>query len=249
MDKKQQELAWKIGISLVVILISTVLITKRFVYFRPDSVMFGVQETYKVITKGHLNGWISEPAQLGKVVLICNSNQGNMSHSSEIMKNMHALGYQVCTFDYSGFGKSWGIPSEQQLYDDASYMVAFLRQSYQPEDIIVYGYGLGATIATYVARRYSIPTVILVSPFPSIASILTNPLRYAQIFFQDFKIMDYLPGYKGKSLLIHSQTDEIIPYDSITNLIQYSTVHIPTTGSHFNTDVPWENVRRFIEEN
>ena len=249
MDRKQQELVGKICIGLIVILISIVLITKRFVYFRPNSTMFAVDESYKVIKQAHLHGLLSDESNLDKVVLICNSNQGNMSHASEIMKNMHALGYRVCTFDYSGFGKSWGIPSEQQLYDDASYMVALLRQTYQPEQIIVYGYGLGAIVATYVARRYSIPTVILVSPFPSIASILTNPLKYAQVFFQDFKIIDYLSGYKGKSLLIHSKNDEIIPYDSIMNLIQYATVHIQTVGGHHTTEVPWESVSRFIEEN
>lgn len=248
MDKKQQELVFKVGLALVVILISVVLITKRFVYFRPNSTMFAVDESYKVIKQSHLHGLLSEQSKSDKIVLICNSNQGNMTYSAEIMKNMHSLGYRVCTFDYSGFGKSWGIPSEQQLYDDASYMVALLRQTYQPEQIIIYGYGLGATIATYVARRYSIPTLILVSPFPSIASILTNPLKYAQVFFQDFKIMDYLPGYKGRSLLIHSQNDEIIPYDKIMHLIQYATAHISTTGSHQRTEVPWENVSRFIEE-
>ena len=211
--------------------------------------MFAVDETYKVLKQSHLHGLISNPSRIDKVVLICNSNKGNLSHSSEIMKNMNALGYRVCTLDYSGFGKSGGIPSEQRLYDDASYMVAFLRQTYQPNQIIVYGYGLGCIVATYVARRYSIPTVILVSPFPSIASILTNPLKYVQFFFQDFKILDYLHGYTGRSLLIHSKNDEIISYDSITNLIQYVTHHIQTVGSHQMTEVPWENVRRFIEEN
>ena len=226
----------------------TVLVTKRFIYFRPSSIIIPTQETYQVITQAHLHGWVSGEAVSNKIVLICNSNRGNMSHAGQTMKHMSDLGYRVCTFDYSGFGKSWGIPSEQQFYEDASYMVSLLGQSYNPKQIILYGYGLGATVATYAARRYGIPTLILVSPFPDITHTLSKPLKYLSMLFQDFKIVDYLRGYKGRSLLIHSQHDKKVPYSSVTQLITHVTLHIPTTGTRDVNNVPWDSVKRFIEE-
>ena len=165
------------------------------------------------------------------------------------MEKFTSMGFTVLTFDYSGFGKSRGIPSEQQLYEDTSYMIALLRQTYQPGDIILYGQGLGAPVATYVARRYGIPTLILVSPFLSARSIVNNtPLRYISGLFSEFNTEEYLTGYRGRSLMIHSRTDEYVPYDATTALQRLVTLHIPSSGSHEEVHIPWEQVKRFIEK-
>ena len=160
MDKKLKEILIKIALTLVVLVFLTTLLTKRFIYFRPSSIFLPVNETYKVIKQGHLHGWLAEGPPRSKVVLICHSNKGNVSHVAPLMEKFKGIGFTVLAFDYSGFGKSCGIPSEQQLYEDVSYMTALLRQTYQPADIVLYGQGLGAPVATYVARRYGIPTLL-----------------------------------------------------------------------------------------
>ena len=249
MDKKLKEILIKIALTLVVLVFLTTLLTKRFIYFRPSSVFLPVNETYKVINQGHLHGWLAEGSHKSKVVLICHSNKGNVSHVAPIMEKFKNMGYTVLAFDYSGFGKSRGIPSEQQLYEDGSYMVALLRQTYQPADIILYGHGLGATIATYVARRYGIPTLILVSPFPSSQSIVNNtPLKYISGLFTEFNTEEYLSGYSGRSLMIHSTDDEYIPYDTTTSLQGLVTIHIPSYGTHEGVYINWDQVKRFIEK-
>jgi len=207
-----------------------------------------VNETYKVVRQGHLHGWLAEGNPGSKIVLICHSNKGNISHVASTIESVKSLGYSVLAFDYSGFGKSSGIPNEQQLYDDASYMVALLRQSYQAKDIILYGHGLGASVATYVARRYGIPTIVIVSPFLSAKSIVNNtPLRYISTLFSEFNIEEYINGYRGRSLMIHSKNDEIVPYLSTFHLQSLVTLHIPTTGTNEDIIIPWDQIHRFIE--
>ncbi len=249
MDKKLKAILIKIALTLIVLVFLTTLLTKRFIYFRPSSIFLPVNETYKVIKQGHLHGWLAEGPPNSKVILICHSNKGNVSHVASLMEKFNNMGFTVLAFDYSGFGKSRGIPSEQQLYEDASYMVALLRQTYQPADIILYGHGLGAPVATYVSRRYSIPTLIIVSPFISARSIVNNtPLKYISVLFSEFNTEDYLSGYRGRSIMIHSRDDEYVPYDTTIALQGLVTLHIPSSGTHKDVDIPWETVKRFIEK-
>ena len=248
MEKKIREIFLKICLLLIVLLFIINLLTKRFMYFQPTRDFLSVEETYKVIKHAHLHGWLAEGLPGSKIILICHSNKHNVSHNIEPIENLKRLGFTVLAFDYSGFGKSEGIPSEQQLYEDASYMVALLRQTYQPRQIVLYGIGLGASVATYAARRYDIPTLILVSPFPD-AGIIVNktPLKYISALFSEFQTLEYLIGYRGRSLMIHSIDDEIVPYSSTLDIQRSVTLHIPASGSHKNTQIPWEKIKQFID--
>ena len=236
-------------VTLTVVFVLTMLI-KRFVYFKPSYTFIQTKEIYVDVNNGHLHGWLLENEISNKIILFCHGNWGNISYEEKRITILRNLGYSVLAFDYSGYGKSSGVPSEQQLYDDASSMVALLRQKYRPEQIILYGFSLGGPVAIYAARRYSIPTVILESPLPSIKILLKIKYPMFSLFaplFPEFDTYSYLDGFKGKSLLIHSIDDEKIPYESVKNLINISSLHIKTNGSHNNPNIPWNEVKAFIE--
>ena len=256
MDKHLIELSIKAVLIIVASIFIFILIVKRFLYFRPSLHFLPTRENYQEINNGHLNGWLlpgpnRAHGEKSKIILLCHGNGGNISHKEEKMISMRIMGYSVFVFDYSGYGKSGGVPSEQQLYDDASAIVALFRQTYQPEQIILYGESLGGPIATYVARRYSIPTLILESPLPSIKAVIETKypmISFLSFLFPEFDTASYLNGYKGKSLLMHSHTDDIIPYESIKNLIMFSTEHIVIEGSHNNPIIPWDKIKIFLEK-
>lgn len=251
MNKQLIETIIKVGLIAIVVIFIIILIIKRFIYFRPSSHFLPTKESYKVVKHGHLHGWLIDIGDKSdKIVLLCHGNGGNISHNEGKIMALHSLGYSVLAFDYSGYGKSGGVPSEQQLYDDASAMVALLRQNYSPDQIILYGESLGAPVATYVARRYSVKTLILEAPLPSIKILMENKypiVSWLSFLFPEFDTASYLNGYKGKSLLLHSPTDEIIPYSSTSHLQQMCTLHIPVDGSHNNPIIPWEDVKKFID--
>lgn len=251
MNKQLTETLIKVGLIIVVIIFVGLLLIKRFVYFRPSSHFLPTQETYKVVRHGHIHGWhVDGDGSSDKIILLCHGNSGNISHREGKISGLRALGYSVMAFDYSGYGKSAGVPSEQQLYDDASMMVAMLRQTYTPDQIILYGESLGGPIATYAARRYSISTLILESPLPSMKTLIKHKfpmVSFLAFLFPEFDTASYLNGFKGRSLLLHSPTDEVIPYQSVMELQQMCTVHIPMDGSHNNPIVPWGQIKEFIE--
>lgn len=249
-DNTLYETLLKVILTMTAALVMCILLVKRFVYFRPSSHFMSTKETYKTIRHNNLHGWLLEYPESTKIILLCHGNAGNISYKEQKMIALRNMGYSVLAFDYSGYGKSTGIPSEQTLYDDTSSMVAFLRESYSPENIILYGESLGGPVATYAARRYSIQTLILEAPLPNMKVLIKHKypiLSYFASFFPEFDTSAYLNGYKGKSLIMHSPTDEVIPYMTISELLQLCTHHIQLDGSHNNPIIPWKDVQNFIE--
>ena len=66
-----------------------------------------------------LFGWYAENAATSAVLLWCHGNAGNMTHRLENLRALYRLGLSVFLFDYRGYGKSQGRPSEEGLYRDA----------------------------------------------------------------------------------------------------------------------------------
>jgi len=238
----------KIMLLLSTIIIISVLIIKRFVYFKPTTELLPTTENYKVIKNRHLHGWLSE-GKNDKIILFCHGNTGNISHSEHKTKALNSLGYSVLIFDYSGYGKSSGVPSETQCYKDASLMLSFLLETYRPHQIILYGESIGGPIATYAARRYNIPKLILESTISNIKTLITQKYNLEMIafLFYEFNTETYLNGYTGKTLLLHSKDDEIIPFYSILHLQPYVSYFVPMSGIHNNPYIPWDKIKEFIE--
>lgn len=240
----------KVLLVILVLGFVSVCLVKRFVYFKPSSNFINTQEAYKVVNHGNLHGWLLEYANSDKIILFCHGNSGNISHCESKAISLRNLGYNVMIFDYSGYGRSSGVPSESQMYKDTSYIVSLLRQKYTPDQIILYGYSMGGPVATYTALRYSIPVLILEAPLPGIKPLIKYRypyLSFLSIFFNEFDTASYLSKYKGRSLILHSQTDEIIPFESVQEILTMCTKFIEIDGSHNMPIIPWQEIKNFID--
>lgn len=241
----------KIAIIVLVIIILGILLVKRFVYFKPSSLMLPSKENYKNIYEGNLHAWYLEGSNK-KVILYCHGNGGNISYCQSHIDSLNSLGYSVLIFDYSGFGNSKGVPSESQLYQDVSIFVEYLMRTFDKKNIVLYGFSIGASIASYVARKYNITTLIIESGLPSIKKLIKHkwcfisPLSF---MFSEFNTERYLMGFKCNLLVMHSLNDEIIPYQITDVLRSLAKTSIDLKGMHNSNDIPWNKVDEFIKEN
>jgi uncharacterized protein len=63
--------------------------------------------------------WVPAAADPRGAVLIFHGNAGNISHRAQTLRIWHDLGYDALIFDYRGYGRSSGRPSERGTYADA----------------------------------------------------------------------------------------------------------------------------------
>jgi fermentation-respiration switch protein FrsA (DUF1100 family) len=110
-----------------------------------------------------------EPAQ--GAVLYCHGNAGNLSYRGEgITRWQQQMNLAVLIFDYPGYGRSAGRPSEAGCYAAAEAAYDWLTQiQHVPaERIVLYGGSLGGSVAVELASRHPCRALVVVSTFTSI---------------------------------------------------------------------------------
>jgi hypothetical protein len=241
---------YKIVSIFIAILFIIILVIKRFAYFRPTYEFMIPKDTYEDVREGNLHAWY-KAGKSGKVILFCHGNAGNISYRQNKLIELLKMNHSVLIFDYSGFGQSTGVPSEQMCYSNADMFISYLiRKGYNKNQIIPYGESMGAAIASYVARKYSLNAIIIEGALPSIKELISfwfpKGGYILGLVFNEFDTISYLQGYKGKVMVLHCINDEIIPYQISKKLRDLATLSIEMDGSHNMPVIPWDKVKEFL---
>ncbi len=139
----------------------------------------------------------SSPTNANRTLLFLHDGQGSLSDVTAQLKTLHSLGINIFAFDYRGFGQSINThPSETRAYDDADAAWNYLTdiRHLDPRSIVLYGSGLGATIAAETAlRHHESPALILENPAPPALSLIaaderTSVLPVRMLFRDRFEI-------------------------------------------------------------
>jgi fermentation-respiration switch protein FrsA (DUF1100 family) len=170
---------------------------------------------------GKIEAWFF-PADSGsalssrRVILICHGNAGNISHRLELCRLLLETGASVMVFDYRGYGRSPGHPSEENTCRDAQAAYQWLRQKGFPAtNIVGYGESLGGGVLVELAMREQLGGVILQSTFTSVPDLGAQmfpwlPVRLVGTVKYDS--VRKLPRLKIPLLVMHSRQDTIIPF-------------------------------------
>ncbi len=171
-----------------------------------------------------IHGWLVPPRS-GNVgnpeywALFCHGNAGNISHRLDTLRMLHELGLGVCIFDYRGYGKSQGSPSEKGLYRDvAAVWEHLLDRGVQPGQVIAWGRSLGGAVAAWLAAERDPGALVIESSFTSVVDMGRRSYPFLPVSLLcrnrlDAKRHAMAAGRKGcPVLVIHSADDEIVPY-------------------------------------
>ncbi len=167
-----------------------------------------------------LNGWFfpgtENSHEEGQVVLFCHGNAGNISHRLELCEALLETGVNVFLFDYRGYGRSEGRPSEQGTYLDAQAAYQWLeRKGFAGPRIIAFGESLGGGIASELAMRETLAGLVLQSTFTSIPDVGAElfpwlPVRWLSTI--KYNTGAKLPHVKIPVLVMHSRADSLIRF-------------------------------------
>ena len=164
----------------------------------------------------NLHGWFIEgPSE--RVLLFFHGNAGNISHRLASIGQFLSLGLSVMIIDYRGYGQSEGRTTEAGTYRDAEAAWAYLTQErgVRPQDIVVFGRSVGASVAARLASEHEPAGLIVESSFTSVPDIAAElywwlPARWLSRLSHATR--DYVGDVRCPVLVVHSRDDEIIPF-------------------------------------
>jgi len=165
-----------------------------------------------------LYGWFAESAEPQAVVLYCHGNAGNIASRRWVLRLFqNHLNTSVLLFDYRGFGKSEGTPSETGVLADARAARKWLaeRTGVAESEIVLVGNSLGGGVAVDLASRDGARGLVLESTFtslPDVAACHTKILPFHKIMRYRMDSQRKIGNYHGPLLQTHGTADQLVPY-------------------------------------
>jgi len=158
------------------------------------------------------------PAQPSKgVILFCHGNAGNISHRLDTLKIFKDLGYSTLIFDYRGYGRSKGRPTEMGTYRDVegAWQHLVKQRGVAPDKVVLFSRSIGGPIAAWLAKEHTPGALILESTFNTFVDMGASaywfvPVRLLCRFKYDTAA--YAKEAECPILVVHSPEDDIVPY-------------------------------------
>ena len=151
-------------------------------------------------------------------ILFCHGNGGNIFHHLDSINIFQNLGLNCFIFDYRGYGKSEGKPTEEGTYLDvrAAYDWLTKKKKISPDNIIIFGRSLGGSIAAQLASKVKAKACVVEGTFTSYVDIGKKfypymPVRWFARF--SYRTIDYIKNVHCPVMFVYSRNDEVVPFE------------------------------------
>jgi fermentation-respiration switch protein FrsA (DUF1100 family) len=166
-----------------------------------------------------LHGWWLPPERPDAgAVLVAHGNGGNVTHRGRLAADLNrALGAGVLLFDYPGYGKSEGVPSEAGCYaaGDAAYRWLTDEAKVPAGRIVLMGESLGGGTAVELATRHDHRALALVFTFtslPAAAKFHYPWLPTHTLMRTRFDNLSKIGRCCRPVFIAHGTADEVVPF-------------------------------------
>ena len=166
-----------------------------------------------------LQGWWI-PGQANDTTLLWfHGNAGNLGDRVALLELLHdELGVGVFMFDYRGYGRSEGAPSETGLYADAKAALEATEShaGVPSNEVVLFGQSLGAAVAVELATAHQVRGVVLEAAFTSIPDMARHHYSFLPVWpflKTSFDSETRISGIDAPLLMIHGADDDIVPLE------------------------------------
>jgi pimeloyl-ACP methyl ester carboxylesterase len=180
--------------------------------------------TLKSSTGDSIHAWWCFDPKATFTILFSHGNAGNLSGHSWIISEMRRwFPCNVMVYDYPGFGKSTGTPSEEGCYaaGQAAYQWLMDKKKATSQTLYFMGQSLGCAMACELANTQDHKALILLSPFTTIRDrgqemMSIFPVRWLMTHLYDNR--SKMEKYQKPLFIAHGTADEVIPFHHGKNL-------------------------------
>ena len=190
----------------------------------PDSVRHATRElpdTTEIELRAgdgtRLHGWLRHSPEATPPHGLLIYFGGNAEESSGHIHGAQAFApWSVAAFNYRGYGRSEGRPSETALVADALVIHDHLaqREDIDPRRIVVFGRSLGSGVAVQLAAARPVRAVALVSPYDSLRSLARKQYPFIPVSLlleHPFDSLARAPGIETPVLIVAGERDPAHP--------------------------------------
>jgi fermentation-respiration switch protein FrsA (DUF1100 family) len=161
--------------------------------------------------------WIPDPTAWG-TLLYCHGNNGNITNRIETLQHLQRLGLNLFAFDYRGYGRSEGVPTEAGLYRDvrAAWDHLVAHRDVRPKSMLLFGHSLGGAVAIDGALHREVGGLVVQASFTQVRDMARTiypgvPLHL--IARNQFKSIEKVGRLLMPKLFIHGSEDPTVPVD------------------------------------
>jgi fermentation-respiration switch protein FrsA (DUF1100 family) len=214
-----------LGVLLVLLALENALLFPRATFaqewFAPPPELHVRDVELKAANGTALHAWWTAPpgwAPQHGAVLFSHGNGGNLSSRGPVGGRWRAeLGRAVLLYDYPGYGKSEGLPSEAGCYasGEAAYRWLVGEQQVPQAEVVHVGESLGGAIATELAVRHRCRALILLFPFTSFPDMAQQTVPWLPARWLVRNRLDNLAKIDQVGcpvFITHGTADRVIPF-------------------------------------
>lgn len=119
--------------------------------------------------------------------------------------------------EYPGYGsyKNGQACSADAIEKDAEYVLKYITKqlNFSFENIVLVGRSLGTGPATYLASKYNVGCLVLISAFTSIRGVVSEFAGFLKFIVKErFDNLNNIKKVKCPTFLLHGKRDALISY-------------------------------------
>jgi fermentation-respiration switch protein FrsA (DUF1100 family) len=175
----------------------------------------GVEERWIHTADGvRLHAWYAGGAPSAPTLIWSHGNGGNIAGRADVLLALVAHGLNVLAYDYRGYGKSDGWPTEEGVYLDAQAAYdSERRRGTLPQRLVAFGESLGGAVCIQLACTRPCAAIVVVSTFTTMRDVARAHFGPLGLLGGDrFNSRSRLAQLSVPLFVAHGDRDEIVPF-------------------------------------
>lgn len=164
-----------------------------------------------------LHGWFAPHPHQRRVVLYSHGQSEHVaSLVNVVVRLQEALDASVLVYDYRGYGKSTGRPTEAGCIADGLAAQQWLaeRTGVLPEEIVLVGRSLGGAVSVAVAAERGARALVLENTFGRLTDVAAYRFPWApvkSVMNERYDSIERVRHYDGPLMQLHGTRDRVVP--------------------------------------